>query len=305
MMPELIFMYGYTASGKTTYAQQLIKDNPDKQYKYLSADEVRAKLYGSQDHFGNAVDIYEILLKRMLGYLKSGQNVIYDACNLYKQFRMDYLGPIETIGIPCYKKIIRINTIKQTCLANHEKRNRNFDITNIMHYFDINEPPDMSEGWDYILDVKDHALPNAKTLYIASPFFEPINRAYAIQICEHYRNLGHSVILPLEHKFENAYNMPNDEWGKAVFDYDIKAINAADFVICLSYGRNSTAGTNWEAGYAYGIGKPVLVVEMPGVNLMSLMLMNGSHAVLNGPAKLFQYDLDKAEKIIDTEMEQK
>ena len=99
--------------------------------------------------------------------------------------------------------------------------------------------------------------------------------------------------------------MPNPEWGKAVFEYDIQAIQNSDFVICLSYGRQSTAGTNWEAGYAHGIGKPVLVVEMPGVNLMSLMLMNGSYAVFDSAEALYAYDLDNPVRVMDLGMEQK
>lgn len=297
-------MYGYTASGKTTYAKQMVKDHPEKNYLYLSADEARQEIYGSQDKFGEPERIYKFLLDHMLKALESGRNVIYDACNLYRQFRMDYLTPIQNAGIKCYKTCVRMNTTKETCFTNHAVRGRDFDIRDIEHYFDINEPPDMTEGWDWIYDVPD-CKRATKRLYIASPFFEPKERAAAIKTCEHFRSLGHSVILPLEHKFPDAYNMPNDEWGKAVFDYDIESIQSADFIVCLSYGRNSTAGTNWEAGYAYGIGKPVLVVEMPGVNLMSLMLVNGSHAVFNGLDRLFKYNLTVHTHERDTTMEQK
>jgi len=301
-MTELVFMYGFPASGKTTYAKKLCKQHPD--YIYLAADEIRKELYGSQDVFGDPERIYKALLTRMLNCLEQGLSVVYDACNLYRQFRMDYLTPIAESGVKCYKTIVRMNTTKGTCLANHAGRNRNFDIGRLDHYFNIGEPPDMSEGWDYIYDVPDEQI-GGKKFYIASPFFKPSERAHAIDVCEHFRALGHSVILPLEHKFPDAYDMPNDEWGKAVFDYDIQAINSSDFVICLSYGRQSSAGTNWEAGYAYGIGKPVLVVEMPMVKLMSLMLMNGSHAVFRTKNGLYEYDLNTCAPVIDKQMEQK
>ena len=72
----------------------------------------------------------------------------------------------------------------------------------------------------------------------------------------------------------------------------------------MSYGRISSAGTNFEAGYAYGIGKPVIVIEMPGVELMSLMLSNGSHAVIR--FEEFQnYDWENLPEEIDKNMEQK
>jgi len=303
-MTELIFMYGFPASGKTTYAKDLCKQHPEKNYIYLAADEIRKEFYGSQDVFGDPERIYKTLLIRMMNCLKQGLSVVYDACNLYQQFRMDYLTPIEQAGIKCYKTIVRINTTKRTCLANHAGRNRNFDINRLDHYFKIGEPPDMSEGWDYIYDVPDNQI-GAKKFYIASPFFGEEERRRAIEVCEHFRALGHSVVLPLEHKFPYAYDMPNHEWGRAVFDYDIQAINSSDFVICLSYGRQSSAGTNWEAGYAYGINKPVLVVEMPEVKLMSLMLMNGSHAVFHSFGELYAYELDTRIHTIDKEMEQR
>lgn len=301
-MTELVFMYGFPASGKTTYATILCKQHPD--YIYLADDEVRKELYGSQDVFGDPERIYKTLLTRMMNCLEQGLSVVYEACSLYRQFRMDYLISIEQAGIKCYKTIVRMNTTKQTCLSNHAERNRNFDIGRLDDYFEIGEPPDMSEGWDYIYDVPDVKI-GAKKFYIASPFFGEEERSRAIGICEHFRTLGHSVVLPLEHKFPDAYDMPNHEWGKAVFDYDIQTINSCDFVICLSYGRQSSAGTNWEAGYANGINKPVLVVEMPGVKLMSRMLMNGSHAVFHSLDELYAYDLSTCVPTIDKEMKQK
>ena len=44
---------------------------------------------------------------------------------------------------------------------------------------------------------------------------------------------------------------------------------------------------------------------MPGVKLMSLMLMNGCHAVLRGIEELKKYDLNNPVRVMDTEMEQK
>ena len=301
-MTELIFMYGYPASGKTTYAKHLSATYPG--YAYLAADDIRMELYGSQDTFGDAEYIYNVLLSRMMKYLKQGRSVIYDACNLYRSFRMDYLRPIAEAGINCYKTIIRINTTRKTCLANHANRNRNFDIGKIAHYFDIDEYPTMDEGWDYIQDVPDYLLPSKK-FYIASPFFGETERANAISLCEGLRKLGHSVVLPLEHKFPDAYDMPNPEWGRKVYEFDVDAIQNSDFVVCLSYGQESTAGTNWEAGYAHGIGKPVLVVEMPGVQLMSLMLMNGSAGVFRSMEELLQCDFAKPIQTMDFDMEQK
>lgn len=308
-IPTFIMMYGYTASGKTTHAKNFLKYaqtygvEEQKQIVYISADEIRKKLYGSQDIYGDGLEIYGVAIARVLNALEQGKDVIYDACNLYRSYRMDFLNPIEDSGIECKKVIIRMNTDKETCIKRHKKRGRNFDINKAMNGFNINEPPKMDEGWDSIKDetFTEHSL----SFYIASPFFEDIHRQRVYEVAEHFRNLGHRVFVPCEHKIDNAWDLPNYEWGKAVFNNDIEAINDCDYVICLNYGRISSAGTAWEVGYSYGIGKPVITVEMPGVNLMSIMISNGSFAVLKNLETLYNYDFYHPFPEKDYEMEQK
>lgn len=74
-----------------------------------------------------------------------------------------------------------------------------------------------------------------------------------------------------------------------VFANDVTAIQAADIVVVLSYGRESTAGTNWEAGYAFGIYKTIILVEMTD-EIMSLMVANGRYATVKGLEGLSNYD---------------
>lgn len=141
--------------------------------------------------------------------------------------------------------------------------------------------------------------------YLAAPFFDDMDKANAMEATRILREKGVEVYLPLEHKIDNAWDYPNHEWGKLVFQNDIQAIQESDVLICLSYGRFSTAGTNFEIGYAYGIGKKVIVVEMPKVELMSLMTMNGCWAVLQGLNELKKYDFDIMPRLMDYDMEQK
>ena len=114
---------------------------------------------------------------------------------------------------------------------------------------------------------------------------------------------GHDVYCPVMHKIHNAWDYPNPEWGLMVFQSDINAINDADIVVMLSYGRMSTAGANWEAGYAFGIGKKVIIVEMTN-EIMSLMVANGRYATVKGLEELRNYDWDKMPKT-RTDTEQK
>lgn len=142
-------------------------------------------------------------------------------------------------------------------------------------------------------------------IYLASPFFDEVERANVIEATKILRDKGLEVYLPLEHKIENAWDYPNHEWGLLVFEADKKAVNECDVLVCLSYGRFSSAGTNFEIGYAYGLGKKVIIVEMPKVTLMSLMTMNSSHAVVIGFNELKNYDFNLMPKLMDYDMEQK
>ena len=104
---------------------------------------------------------------------------------------------------------------------------------------------------------------------------------------------GHEVYSPVEHKIHNAWDYPNPEWGLMVFQSDLIAIQEADAIVVLSHGREeSTAGVDWEAGYAFGIGKKVIIVEMTDLP-MSLMVANGRYATVKGLSGLLKYDWEK------------
>lgn len=106
------------------------------------------------------------------------------------------------------------------------------------------------------------------------------------------RNKGFKVYAPIEHFIENAWDWPNDEWGLQVFRNDVEAIKNCDLVVSLTWGRLQTsAGTTWEQGFAYGIGKKVILVEMTD-NVQSLMVANGRYATIKGLDELELYDFD-------------
>ena len=133
-----------------------------------------------------------------------------------------------------------------------------------------------------------------KKIYLAAPFGEPNSdkRNWAHNAKYILENKGFEVYAPWEYVVPHAWDYPNDEWGLMVFMNDVKAIDSADYVVVLSYGRESTAGTNWEAGYAYGIGKRIIIVEMTDA-VMSLMVANGRYATVAGLTGLKDYDFNR------------
>lgn len=112
-------------------------------------------------------------------------------------------------------------------------------------------------------------------IYLASPLFTQYERQKVKEWAARLRGCGRTVYVPMEHSIENAWELPNYEWGKKVFDEDIKAIQEADEVYCIYYGLYSDSGTAWECGYAYALGKPVRLIDESNEEV-SLMVVNGA-----------------------------
>lgn len=112
-------------------------------------------------------------------------------------------------------------------------------------------------------------------IYLASPLFTENEKRNVSDYAAHLRNLGHEVYVPMEHQIEDAWSMPNAVWAKMVFEADVEEIKKCDKVVCLYYGLYSDSGTAWECGFAYGINKPVELVDRSGEEC-SLMVVNGA-----------------------------
>ena len=88
------------------------------------------------------------------------------------------------------------------------------------------------------------------------------DRTYMVAIAKFLRENNKTVYCPWELHIENAWDISQEEWAKKVFEADIEAINDSNVMIAISKGRMSSAGTNWEIGYAYGKDIPVHVIQI-------------------------------------------
>ena len=115
------------------------------------------------------------------------------------------------------------------------------------------------------------------------------NRSMMVSIAKYLRQNNVEVYCPWELKIENAWDYSQEDWAKLVFEADISAINKAEAVIMISVGRHSTAGTNWEQGYAYAKNIPVHVIQVTDATT-SLMTYWGCNSFIThdknyGPIK--------------------
>lgn len=86
-------------------------------------------------------------------------------------------------------------------------------------------------------------------------------RTMMVNIAKILRLNGYTVYCPFELTIEDAWSYSQEDWAQKVFDADLSAINKSDIFIMVTPGRESTAGTNWEQGYAYAQNKRIIVVQ--------------------------------------------
>ena len=116
-------------------------------------------------------------------------------------------------------------------------------------------------------------------IYLAGPC-DSENRSLMVTAAKILRKYGLEVYCPFELKIENAWDYPQEEWAQKVFEKDVEAINKCDCMLYISRGRMSSAGSNWEQGYAYALKKRIVVLQIEDVPT-SLMTFCGCDLFFN------------------------
>lgn len=111
-------------------------------------------------------------------------------------------------------------------------------------------------------------------VYLAAPLWTAEQKKRITSLAEVLRREGYSVFVPMEHEIDNAWDMPQHEWSKKVFDTDIEAIRNSAAVVAIYNGLYSDSGTAFEIGYAHALGKDIYVVPYLETKEVSLMIKN-------------------------------
>ncbi len=89
-------------------------------------------------------------------------------------------------------------------------------------------------------------------LYLAGPLFTTPERHWNEALAQRLEAGGHEVYVPHLHP-------PLERTAKAIFEKDREGIDWAEGVVAIMDGPDPDSGTCWECGYAYGVGKPVVL----------------------------------------------
>ncbi|HUP82764.1 MAG TPA: nucleoside 2-deoxyribosyltransferase [Candidatus Limnocylindria bacterium] len=90
-------------------------------------------------------------------------------------------------------------------------------------------------------------------LYFAAPLFTAAERDWNAALAGAVRAAGHEVYLAQEN--EPGKSAPE------IFAVDIHGIDWAEGLVAIMDGADPDSGTCWEVGYAYGRGKPVVMIR--------------------------------------------
>lgn len=101
------------------------------------------------------------------------------------------------------------------------------------------------------------------------------------------KHLDGDYYLPHQLKIPNAWDISLEEWSLAVYLHDLAALENANVVIFLSFGKENNAGSAWEMGYVSGYNmhmehhyaKTVVVVKMTN-EPESLMISNSVDRII-------------------------
>ena len=113
-------------------------------------------------------------------------------------------------------------------------------------------------------------------IYLASPFFNDEELADVIRAENILLARGFDIFSPRLHEVRTDKIADPARWSRETFEMDRVNIDRCDCVVMLYRGAYSDSGTAWECGYAFGTGKPVVVVQLGEDS--NLMVHEGSRA---------------------------
>lgn len=147
MSAVFYMMVGVAGSGKSFIARDL-------GCPIVSSDAIRAELFGSEDDQSHNGEVFNELHKHIKNYLANGQSCVYDATNLSRKRRKNFLKELP-------KDVKKIAVVAATeidvILEQNANRMRHVPEEVIWRMYREMSLPRLDEGWDSI-----RMIPNPK-----------------------------------------------------------------------------------------------------------------------------------------------
>lgn len=146
-MIKFYMLVGLPASGKSTLAQEIIRENRD--IKLFSSDKLREELWGDENTQGDNSELFNELHRRIKECLANGNDCIYDATNISAKRRTAFLNDIKKYKT--YNICLFALTGLDKCKENNKLRNRKVPDEVIENMYKNIDIPQYREGWNEII----------------------------------------------------------------------------------------------------------------------------------------------------------
>ncbi|MCW3491717.1 ATP-binding protein [Dethiobacter alkaliphilus] len=141
---------GIPASGKSSWAQKLLRENP-KKFSYLSSDEVRESVFGDVADMSHNALVFQIMKDRMVTALENERSVILDATFVKASERQPFIQLAKELEAQVMAYYIK--TDLGEALQRNENRKRKVPPEVIRQRLKDVEEPEPAEGFDRIVTI--------------------------------------------------------------------------------------------------------------------------------------------------------
>lgn len=202
--PLMIMMCGLPGSGKSTYAKDMYTIPKIGKPVIHSSDALRAEMFGDEATQGDNQKLFAELHRRIKDDLRNGLDVIYDATNIKKRTRIQFLK--ELSQIKCEPICIIMATTYEACVENNLRRERQVPEEVIKRMRMNWNPPHYSEGFS---DIKYVFLTDNVNKYSIKSFFDFANN-FDQENDRHTLTLGEHCIkaaIYIQEKYPGNFNL--------------------------------------------------------------------------------------------------
>lgn len=154
-MTKLILLIGLPGSGKSSLAQQLVAECPQR--RLISTDAIRAQLFGDENIQGTWLLVWQRVQEQFLQAVElislgQASEAIYDATNAARKQRQEAIALARDCGFT-HLTALWVNTPIEVCLERNQKRSRQVPEGVIWQmYRQLQDaPPSLSEGLDRLI----------------------------------------------------------------------------------------------------------------------------------------------------------
>ena len=162
-MPNLVFLCGIPASGKSTYADKLAYEN---NATVVSTDEIRGFLFGDEavqyDSLSEKIAnvrgvhparianerVYSLAESEIINALSGNKTVLFDATNISRRNRKSTINHVkeQVPNLHCYAIVLAVDLCE--ALRRNAERKRSVPVGVINRMFEVFEMPTAEEGFD-------------------------------------------------------------------------------------------------------------------------------------------------------------